>query len=213
MAYGFAFLDADPDRAREAMLSGRGDRSRQRQPHLRDLPGVQSGWNRSPTRRSAGRARLLPRDDPPPPRLRQHAPRSVPSWLPSPPFSTGSDATKPPRPWPDSPTFPHAVSRAGDQHRDNPPARSSRRPNLRILSPQGRTDDHRRDGDLRTRPNRPGPSRTERRLEIDHIRDTQTAATGPGIGAGQHDSKVCLRSRRSRHLPACRTPWESDRFA
>jgi len=32
--------------------------------------------------------------------------------------------------------------------------------------PQGRNDDHRRNGDLRIRPNRPGPNRTERRLGI-----------------------------------------------
>ena len=55
------------------------------------------------------------------------------------------------------------------QHRDRPPARCPRRPDLRIARPQGRDDDHRRHGDLRIRPNRPGPSRTERCLEIDHI--------------------------------------------
>ena len=38
---------------------------------------------------------------------------------------------------------------------------------LRIARPQGRDDDHRRHGDLRIRPNRPGPNRTERGLEID----------------------------------------------
>jgi hypothetical protein len=53
------------------------------------------------------------------------------------------------------------------RHRDRPPTRSPRRPDLRIARPQGRDDDHRRDGDVRLRPNRPGPSRTERRLEID----------------------------------------------
>ena len=53
------------------------------------------------------------------------------------------------------------------QRRDHPPARSPRRPDLRIARPQGRNDDHRRNGDLRIRPNRPGPSRTEGRLEID----------------------------------------------
>ena len=55
------------------------------------------------------------------------------------------------------------------QHRDRPPPRGPRRPDLRIARPQGRDDDHRRHGDLRIRPNRPGPSRTERCLEIDHI--------------------------------------------
>jgi hypothetical protein len=33
----------------------------------------------------------------------------------------------------------------------------------------GRGDDDRRHGDLCVRPNRPGPNRTERRLEIDEI--------------------------------------------
>ena len=36
----------------------------------------------------------------------------------------------------------------------------SRRGDLRIARPQGRDDDHHRHGDLRIRPNRPGPSRT-----------------------------------------------------
>jgi hypothetical protein len=35
------------------------------------------------------------------------------------------------------------------------------RPELRIARPQGRSDDRRRDGDVRIRPNRPGPSRTQ----------------------------------------------------
>ena len=55
------------------------------------------------------------------------------------------------------------------QQSDHPPARSPRQPNLRITRPQGRDDDHRRNGDLRLRPNRPGPSDAERRLEIDDI--------------------------------------------
>ena len=66
----------------------------------------------------------------------------------------------------------HAVSRAGDQHRDIPPAQGSRRRAYESLARRGETDDHRRDGHLRTRPNRPGPSRTERGLEIDHFQDT-----------------------------------------
>ena len=45
----------------------------------------------------------------------------------------------------------------------------SRRRALRSTRPRRRNHDQRRDGDLRTRPNRPGPSRTERRLEIDEI--------------------------------------------
>ena len=52
--------------------------------------------------------------------------------------------------------------RARDRRRDRPPTRCPRRPDLRIARPQGRGNDHRRHGDLRLRPNRPGPSRTER---------------------------------------------------
>jgi len=47
-----------------------------------------------------------------------------------------------------------------------PPTRCPRRPDLRLARPRGRNDDHCRHGDLRLRPNRPGPSRIERRLEI-----------------------------------------------
>ena len=65
------------------------------------------------------------------------------------------------------------------QHRDHPPARCPRRPDLRIARPQGRDDDHRRHGDLRIRPNRPGPNRTERRLEI----DTYEAGVGDSVSS------------------------------
>ena len=58
-AYGIAFRDADPVRARGCPAPGPGDRPRQRQPRQRDPPGGQSGPTRSRTRRSAGRARLL----------------------------------------------------------------------------------------------------------------------------------------------------------
>ena len=36
-----------------------------------------------------------------------------------------------------------------------------RQPNQRITRPQGQDDDHRRHGDLRIRPDRPGPNRAE----------------------------------------------------
>ena len=39
-----------------------------------------------------------------------------------------------------------------DHHRDRPPPRCPRRPDLRIARPQGRDDDHRRHGDLHIRP-------------------------------------------------------------
>ena len=67
MAYGFAFLDADPDRAREAMRRGvliaqdSGNRT------FETYLASNLARTRGPTRRSAGRARLLPCDNPPPP--------------------------------------------------------------------------------------------------------------------------------------------------
>ena len=64
---------------------------------------------------------------------------------------------------------PLATHRSPRSTRGRPPPRISRRPDLRIARPQGRDDDRRRNGDLRIRPNRPGPSRTERCLEIDDI--------------------------------------------
>ena len=40
------------------------------------------------------------------------------------------------------------------------------------LARKGRNDDHHRHGDVRIRPNRPGPSRTEGCLEIDELRES-----------------------------------------
>ena len=48
-----------------------------------------------------------------------------------------------------------------------PPTRCPRRPDLRIACPRGRDDENRRHGDVRIRPNRRGPNRTERCLEVD----------------------------------------------
>jgi tetratricopeptide (TPR) repeat protein len=64
-----------------------------------------------------------------------------------------------------------------NQHRDRPPARSPRRPDLRGARPQGRDDDHDSDGDLCIRPNRRGPSRTELGLKIDLFRDAGQSGT------------------------------------
>ncbi len=170
---------------------GPGDRSRQRQPRQRDAPGGHSvptrgrttatRWPRSITslwRSATTTTRATP-------------PRSAARWLSSPPFSTGSDATNRRPPSPVSRFSP--LTAAGDprnQHRDRPPPRGPRRPDLRIARPQGRDDDHRRHGDLRLRPNRPGPSRTERGLEK------------PGMS-----SSASRWSRRS----WCRCRWSSSR--
>ncbi len=72
LAYGTAFLDADPDRALEAMRRGlviaQDSGNRFNETHL----AAQYGPTRGPTRRSAGRARLLHAGDPQLPRLGQH---------------------------------------------------------------------------------------------------------------------------------------------
>ncbi len=92
LAYGFAFRDADPDRALEAIAPGLGDRSRQRQPRHRDPPGGQSGPTRSRTT-----ATRSPRSDT---SLWRSATTTTSGntpndasrhWLPSPRVSTGSD--------------------------------------------------------------------------------------------------------------------------
>ena len=75
---------------------------------------------------------------------------------------------------------------------------SPRRPDLRISCPQGRGDDDGRHGHLRIRPDRPGPSRTERCLEIDHIQDTSLVGVG---------------SRRRRSVGARRSTARQNRTA
>ena len=99
-AYGFAFRDADPVRALDALRRGlviaqdSGNRCQ------RVTPGDHSGPTRGRTRRPAGRARLRHSGDPQLPRLGQHRRSSMPPWRSSPPCSTGSDATnrRPPSP-------------------------------------------------------------------------------------------------------------------
>jgi len=63
-------------------------------------------------------------------------------------------------------SVPHECGVPRAEHRDCTPARGPRRPTLRIARSQGRDDEHHRRGDLRIRPNRPGPNRAERGLEI-----------------------------------------------
>jgi hypothetical protein len=52
---------------------------------------------------------------------------------------------------------------ARNRRSDHPPPRGPRRGDLRIASPQGRDDGHHCHGDVRLRPNRPGPTGIERR--------------------------------------------------
>jgi hypothetical protein len=61
---------------------------------------------------------------------------------------------------------PHRGGGPGNQHRGRSPPPCPRRPHLRIARPRGPNDDHRRHGSVCIRPNRPGPNRTECRLEI-----------------------------------------------
>jgi len=91
---------------------------------------------------------------------------------------------------------PHRVDIPPTQQSERAPAGCPRRPDLRVARPQGRDDDHRRDGDLRLRPNRPGPSGTELRVEIGQ----DMSVLKPSItwlGSG------------SRSWAACRCPFRS----
>ena len=75
------------------------------------------------------------------------------------------------------PTLGQSVTEIDTAHR--PPPRDPRRARPTNRSPQGRNDDHRRHGDVRLRPNRPGPSRTERGLEIDGMRESPNFVSLP----------------------------------
>ena len=97
LAYGSAFRDADPDRAREAMRRGvviaQDSGNRTNETHLAanladSKPNTAIRWPRSNTPLWPSANSMTPAT----------APRSVPSWLSSPPFSTGSGTTKPRRP-------------------------------------------------------------------------------------------------------------------
>ena len=72
LAYGTAFRDADPDRALEAMRRGLVIAQDSGNRFNETTPGVHAGRTRGPTRRSAGRVRLLDAGDPQSPRLGQH---------------------------------------------------------------------------------------------------------------------------------------------
>ena len=99
LAYGFAFRDADPDRAREVLRRGlviaQDSGNRFNETHL----AASSVPTRGRTRRPAGRARLHRSGHPQLPRLRQHRQYATPLAVLA-RFSTGSDATnqRPPSP-------------------------------------------------------------------------------------------------------------------
>ena len=196
LAYGFAFRDADPDRAREAMRRG--------------LVIAQDSGNRAiETHLAASLARLEANYGDPLAALEYFAVairnyhdsgntanmRSALAALAAFLDRLGRyEAGGHHRRFRRQP--PHRSVGSRDQHRDRPPPRCPRRPDLRIARPQGRDDDHRRHGDLRIRPNRPGPSRTERGLEIEHICDTHRSPCGAGDSARRDVSEVRLTAMR-----------------
>ena len=164
-----AFRDADPVRARDALRRGlviaqdSGNRANES-----SLAGILSRLE-AELRRPAGRARLRHSGDPQLPRFRQHLHYACRPGCPRRPVSTGSDATNRRPPWPDSPPAPHRVV---------VPEISTAIAHLRDVLGDQTYESLARKGETMTtaamvtyalRPNRPGPSRTERCLEIEHI--------------------------------------------
>ena len=106
LAYGFAFRDTDPDRARDALRRGlviaqdSGNRASEYP------PGGHSVRTRGRIRRPAGRARILRPGDPQLPRRGQHHHDPLPPGCPRRASSTGSAATNRRPPSPVSPINP-----------------------------------------------------------------------------------------------------------
>ena len=167
LAYGYAFGDADPARALDALRRGLVIAQDSGNRYNESTPCGHAGPPRGRPRRSAGRVRLLHVWRSATPRLRQHRQIRAPLAILAafldrlgrhePAATIAGFAVQPL----------HRTRDPRDRHRDRPPPRRARRPDLRIARPQGRDDDHRRNGDVRLRPNRPGPSRTERCLGIE----------------------------------------------
>ena len=164
-AYGLAFRDADPVGALNAL--GRGLVIAQDSGNRAHASALAVFWHD-----------LRPNTATPCPRsitslwrsatttMRATPRRSASRWPSSPLFSTGSDATNRRPPSPGSRSVPFAAAAVPEITTAITHLRDVLgEADLRIARPQGRDDDHRRHGDLRLRPNRPGPSRTERGLE------------------------------------------------
>ena len=170
-AYGFAFRD-DRSRPRAGRLApGPGDRSRQRQPLHRtqsgDRPGPRSRPKHGDNASAFDHLSLAIRNYA---RLGQHHYDAHPPGCPRRACSTGSDATKrrPPSPVsrfspltaPAVPEISTAITHLRDVLGDQ---------TYESLARKGETMTTAEMVDVRIRPNRPGPSRTERRLEIDEL--------------------------------------------
>ena len=192
-AYGVAFRDAEPDRALDALRRGlviaqdSGNRANETNLAMRacpdSRPNTATRWPRSITSRWRSATTTM-RATPPTIRV----PLAVLAVFLDRLGRYESAATI--AGFAFSPLTAAAVPR--NHHRDHPPPRCPRRPDLRIARPQGRDDDHRRDGGVRIRPNRPGPSRTERCLEIEHICDTHRTPCRAGDSARRDVSEVRL---------------------
>ena len=146
--------------------------------------------------------------------------RSALRWPSSPLFSTGSDATNRRPPSPGS----RSVLCLRRRSPKSPAAITHLRgvlgeADLRIARPQGRDDDHRRHGDLRIRPNRPGPNRT-RTPQLScasrvssarapqHVLNRLQQSVRPRLGIRSHDLRRALWLSCSpvRHWHACAAP-------
>ncbi|HEY1440985.1 MAG TPA: hypothetical protein VGF65_09110, partial [Mycobacterium sp.] len=169
LAYGLAVHDADPVRSLAALRRGlviaQDSGNRANQSHLALNLCRYEAEHGEP----AGCLRLLHRGDRQLSRLGQHPYDPLPpgvschSFRPARTVRTGGHHRRVRRHEPSRCTSRHGRVR----HRDRPPPRCPQRPDLRIARPQGRNHDHRRDGDVRIRPNRSGSNRTERGLEIE----------------------------------------------
>ena len=168
-AYGFAFRDADPDRALDALRPGSGDRSRQRQPRHRV-----SRWRRS-GRLEAEHGDPLAAFDYLTLAIRNHHDSGNTTTIRAPlavlaalfdrlgrhePAATIAGFALSPLTAAVVPEISTAIAHLRDVLGDQ---------TYESLARKGETMTTAAMVDLRIRPNRPGPSRTEHRLEIEDI--------------------------------------------
>ena len=192
-----ASRSATPRPRTRSPAPGPGDRSTERESRQRVAPGGHSLPTRSTTRRPAGRVGLLHSDDPQLSRLARHHQRRQPPGCADRPFRP--DRTLPtaaviggfainPLVTAAAPEFGTAIAHLRDVLREA---------TYESLARKAETMTTAEIVTLRIRPNRPGPSRTERRLEIDHIRDGRSIGPGIAISAGRPVSQVRLEITRT----------------